>query len=711
MMKNNSVDLGAKLLASENVTIVRARVSTASFDIKSRVLTLPQWKDMSPVVEEMLVCHEVGHALYTTEDYIEPLIEFPKLKSYMNIIEDVRIEKLIKRKYPGIRKIMTEGYKQLNDKDFFGVSEIQDLTQLNTIDKINLYFKAGFACGVTFNDEEQEFVHRAEKTESIADVVQLSKDVYEYSREKIKQELLEFPMDEFSFGDDTDFGDDTEQSDDTYDAEDGGYTGASDGTEDNYGKCSEQSIYAPETLSEEDIAERLEEKLESITEETFSSKLEEMTDQSISYHYHMLDETEIYNPIVGYKQILIETRHIDESVSRFNIERVAKFKVESNRVVSYLLKEFEMRKSAQLYKRAQTSKVGSLDMKKIWSYKLNEDLFKRMTNIPEGKNHGMIFLLDWSGSMDSVLEDTLEQVISLAMFCHRGQIPYQVFAFTSSYAINGTTEKMQKIYDCNSAYRQRTDVNILSNNFGNMALLEFFSSKMSTVEFNTMTRRLMDRSKFHKTNGYSTGGTPLNEALAYMVGHIPKFIQSFNVEKMSFITLTDGQGSSLSSSGVNIAKRLEYSGNSSVRMRHLLSDPVTKRNYEFSDDSSVQTQAILKLIKDRYNVNSVGFYICRNSMRDLRYAVQHNVPNTNQYTDSIIDSMRVNFRKDGFASLPNSGRDDLFIIPQDKMNVDDVELNVDANQTARTIAKNFGKTLTSRRTSRVLLNRFIGYVS
>ena len=223
---------------------------------------------------------------------------------------------------------------------------------------------------------------------------------------------------------------------------------------------------------------------------------------------------------------------------------------------------------------------------------------------------------------------------------------------------------------------------------------------------------MLDRYEFGKIRGYSTGGTPLNEALAYMVGHIPKFIQSFNVEKMSFITLTDGQGSALSSSGnVNTLRSWGYSGNSRVRMRHLLSDPVTKRNYEISDDPSVQTQVILKMIKDRYNVNSVGFYICRNSLRDLRYAVQNNVPNTNQHTDIIIDSMRVNFRKDGFASLQNSGRDDLFIIPQDKMNVDDVELDVDANQNARQIAKNFGKTLTSRRTSRVLLNRFIGYVA
>ena len=144
----------AKLLATENISVRRARTQTASFDVTSRVLTLPTWKDMSPVVEGMLVGHEVGHALYTTEEYFKPIQENPKLMSYLNIIEDVRIEKLMKRKYPGIRKTMTEGYKELNEKDFFGVQKT-DIDSLLLIDKINLYFKAGYNCGVKFSIGEK----------------------------------------------------------------------------------------------------------------------------------------------------------------------------------------------------------------------------------------------------------------------------------------------------------------------------------------------------------------------------------------------------------------------------------------------------------------------------------------------------------------------------------------------------------------------------
>ena len=102
-MEMRASDLSARLLATENLSVIRARTRTASFDIKSRVLTLPMWKEMTPEIEDMLIGHEVGHALYTGEEYIKPIQENRKLMGYMNIIEDVRIEKLIKRKYPGLQ--------------------------------------------------------------------------------------------------------------------------------------------------------------------------------------------------------------------------------------------------------------------------------------------------------------------------------------------------------------------------------------------------------------------------------------------------------------------------------------------------------------------------------------------------------------------------------------------------------------------------------
>ena len=53
---------------------------------------------MSPEIEDMLIGHEVGHALYTTDAYMKPIEENPKIRGYLNVIEEVRIEKKTKRK-------------------------------------------------------------------------------------------------------------------------------------------------------------------------------------------------------------------------------------------------------------------------------------------------------------------------------------------------------------------------------------------------------------------------------------------------------------------------------------------------------------------------------------------------------------------------------------------------------------------------------------
>ena len=730
-MKLNAIDLSAKLLATENITVVRSRVRTASFDIKSRVLTLPQWKEMSPIVEGMLVGHEVGHALYTDETYLAPIIENRKMMSYMNVLEDVRIEKLIKRKYPGIRKTMNEGYKELNEKDFFGVSKTPNLDTLNLIDRINLYFKAGYSCGVKFTPEEKVFVLRAEQTETPDDVIQLANDVYAFSKEQAEKRAQERKNNKNEL-DEADDEEELEQLEDIDDIEsdfiDDSEMDDSDETEDNEDNDGFDKYEQPDAgrgrteltqdekdaLLEQKMQQQVEEELESKTEKVFSEKLEELADESTEYNYYQLDEQYVFDPIVGFKQILSETKTIEEHYSERDKKEYEKFNLESGRVVNYLIKEFEMRKSAALYKRAQQSKIGSLDMKKIWSYKLNDDLFKRVMTMPKGKNHGMIFLLDWSGSMDMVLDDTVKQVISLAMFCQRAQIPYQVFAFSSQYTICKTDVDQSRLRDKRIAWGSQNKY--LSNGVTDFALLEFFSSKMSNVEFNTMVKRLINHRnlRYVDSNDYGTGGTPLNEALGYMVNYIAQFIKSNSIEKMSLITLTDGEGGSLHGGFRHSLDEYRYDRTTEfkkINMKHFLQDPVTKKTYEISRYSNFQTEAILRMIKDRYNVNSVGFYICRNARRDLEQAIKCNLPGFTGSAYNMVDIMRREFRDNGFASIKNTGRDDLFIVPQNKLILEEGEMVVDEKQNARQIARNFSKMMAGRKTSRVLLNQFIGYVA
>lgn len=716
-MENKTTDLSARLLATENLSVVRASVRTAGFDIKSRVLTLPLWKDMTPEIEDMLVGHEVGHALYTGDDYLKPIQDNPKIMSYLNVLEDVRIEKMMKRKYPGLRKRMNEGYKQLNDRDFFGVKQVQNLDDLLLIDKINLYFKAGFSCGVKFTPEEKAFVNRAEHTETIEEIIDLANDIYAFSKQQVEDkkkqqantssaedEQEEDPVDEFDDFEDQEF-DDFEEME-------------------NPDAKPTQTTTQPK----QDPTEATPEELESKTERNFAKQLEDLADETTQYIYHEFDTDYFQSPIVSYKTVLSETKpywYADDSsddekariIKSYNSEYES-FKNETMRAVNYLVKEFEMRKSAQLYKRAQISKVGSLDMKRIWSYKLQDDLFKRVTTLPQGKNHGMVMLLDWSGSMDGVIEDTLKQVINLAMFCQRIQIPFRVLAFTSQYLDRRHNSNNAGFdYDkyrawSQNKYERNVGKNILSNT-NSFHLLELFSSKMTNTEFHSMARRIIHR-RFQWNDGYGMGGTPLNEALAWVYLNLGDYIKANSIEKTTLITLTDGEGGNLSSSGDLSEQTYTYDAQGKykrIKQKHFIRDEYTQKTYELSRYSGIQTNTILSMIKDRYDISVVGFYICRNHRRDLESAINANLPKYSGDTTSQIDAWRKEFRDNGFASVKNTGRDELFLIPQESTKIKEGELSVNADANSKVIAKNFGKFLNTKKTSRVLLNRFVGYVA
>jgi hypothetical protein len=110
-----------------------------------------------------------------------------------------------------------------------------------------------------------------------------------------------------------------------------------------------------------------------------------------------------------------------------------KFKTSAQKEVNYLVKEFECRKAADQYARASTARTGVLDTARLHTYKYNEDLFKKVSVIPDGKNHGLVFVLDWSGSMCDVMLDTCKQLFNLVWFCKKVSIPFEVYAFTNEW--------------------------------------------------------------------------------------------------------------------------------------------------------------------------------------------------------------------------------------------------------------------------------------
>ena len=705
----NHFDKVAKLLATENLTVVRAPVRTACFDTESRTLTLPQWKGMTPEIETMLIGHEVGHALYTTNEMLHASDDNRALHGYINVVEDARIERLMKDRYPGLRKDFNAGYKQLNDKDFFGAKK-RDLSQLRLIDRINLYFKVGYTCGVRFNSEEIDFVRAAEKTQTPQDVVELAKKIYTYAKEQNKKNEEERAQQEEEYGKIDASGEGEEEDDfdyeydntSEYDEDDMmGSSSADDQEDDSEDEKQQQTTTSGAGYQGNDNSE---DPLESETQRAFDKEMEDLADVNTRYVYYEMEHDYIQDVVIGYKRILDETTEADAyHDAEFNQE-FNKYMSDTQRIVNYLVKEFEMKKSATHYKRAKISKVGSLDMKKVYAYKLKDDIFKRMMSLPEGKNHGMIFLLDWSGSMWQVLEDTIKQMIPLAEFCRRVQIPFQVFAFTSDYGQEYPYEYTVKLRADAKAGKP-----VVRTEEHNFRLFEFMNDKMSKSDFNKMCKRLIRGMQICKH--YNLGGTPLNESLYYLIKYVPQFIKKNNIEKMTLVTLSDGDGHS----NVHV-QRQEYidqptGGYKTVGLRNFVRDSVTKKDYRIENYGSQQTQVWLQILKDRYAINNVGFYVCQNRARDLKDAISSNSSYSWSDAYSMIPKMRKSFKDQGFYSLDGTCRDEMFIIPSNKLQANDSDFEVGENMTTKQIAKVFSKSMKGSRTSRILLDRFVSRVA
>lgn len=720
----NAADLTAKLLATENLTVIRSPARTASFDVKARILNLPLWKDMTPDIEALFVQHEVGHALFTDQDnWIDAIdaIEDPKqrriLKGYMNVVEDARIEKLMKRRYPGSRKSFYSGYKQLLERDFFGLKG-KDVNSMMLVDRINLYFKGGLTLGIKFTSEEKELVNKIDRCETMDEMVTISSELYEFAKKELQERReamahsdLEFKDDDFE--EDEFIDEDMDQIDyDSYDELE------AEQKSDESGEDEEEKEDQNDQARNSGGNNINEDELESQTDKNLNEKLEELADTSTEYRYFEVETKSWSDPIVSFKQIIKDTQIVDEKIAEASREfgynhkkDFDTFMTESDRMVNYLVKEFEMRKSAANYRRAQTSKSGSLNMNKIHAYKLTDDIFKRITTIPDGKNHGMIFLLDWSGSMQGVIDSTIKQVINLAMFCRRINIPFEVYAFTGQY--HNKLLKDNILYESaqmfNYSLRKIQDRNILFSD-GYFNLLNIFSSKMNNHEFQTLARRFTSY-YINAAEGYSMGDTPLNEALVEMLKFIPDYKRRNNIEKLTLITLSDGAGGRLCSN-VNISRydwnRTTESGER-LKVKNFIRDDQTGKTYEFEDQAYMETEILLKMIKERHDITTLGFYICENRRRVLGDAYRDHFGK--HASDYQIEEMRRNFRAQGFYSMHGTGRDDLFIVPDSSTKIVDGELDVNDSLSASQIAKKFAKTMNTKKHSRILLDKFIGYVA
>ncbi|MDP7368721.1 MAG: hypothetical protein QGH83_15865 [Candidatus Pacebacteria bacterium] len=780
----------AKLMAAENISVEHKKVPTAAFDIKNRVLYLPilKWKPGSSVYD-LFCSHEVGHALWTPEAgwHSSASKKGKGYKSFLNVVEDARIEKKIKRKFGGARKCMSDGYKKLMDNDFFGLRKMGvDVNELNLIDRINLYTKAGGDYGITFSEEEREWIEKVERTETFEDVVNVTNALYEYCKENESE--TDNSYSDFSFGDgEFDESDEYEESEgmDDFEMEDfdmdmaGNESAESDSEEDgssgsgSEGEESDDSNSGMNSFEKEvkDAMDKMKEENESKSDDSteekdkssntsngleggignpFSDNRNSFEPTSFTDENFRENEADVANMsddvsipvyvtvpkintdvlVIDYKKTLKEISEYYQEQSgstEHGMKLLKNFKNSNEKMISYMVKEFEMKKAADIHRRAYTSKKGTLDMNKIHSYKYSENLFQQITNLPEGKNHGMVMFIDWSGSMHGMIKDTIEQLINLTMFCSKVQIPFEVYAFVDHYRdwdseynsrYHGDYERYSGVSSAGKRFATYKKGDLMLN--GCFRLLNFFSSRMRRTELNDAYKNLLlmgesldcrysrywDRQHdyFGVPSNYSLGGTPLDDAIITAKTIIAEFKTKTKAQIVNAVFLTDGQSSPLNTY-YDPTQKCGYN-NFGWRDTFHIDDHATRTRV-----SSVErhrrggtTDTYLKFLKETLEINVLGFFLCPSGRgNSLKYILDH-YPTQEELSK---------FRKDKFLIDTESAYDELYIINSKGLEIDEVDYieKVEVGSSKAELRKALRKNTKNKLQNRVLLNAFIKKVA
>ena len=748
---NSNKDTLAKLMATENITVLHKRIPTAYFDIKTRSLVCPILKDdMSSELYDLFMGHEVGHALFTPlEGWHDKVSDKgPIFKGYLNVIEDIRIEKKIKAKYPGLRKSFYTAYKELLEDDFFGLEKLnKSISELNLIDRINLHYKVGHGIRVPFSSDEKVVLDKCEKLETFEDVLKLATELFNQKQEEaesfidgLTQEQLQELADEMGIEQPEDGGTEFNDLDNMVETEakengTGGYgneesekeegqdsysiakekdsddsTESNQDSEDNQdgqGDISSQGNEGTPTTGQNTLQDQVKEELEkSNTDEAFRQNEEKCFDtEKYGSEPVNLEITER----VKYENFIVPFTEIEKELGNFNREPVSKFTknfINKNKsVVNYMAKEFEMKKAASAYNKSQQAKTGELNMDKLHLYKIKDDIFNRVEITPDGKNHGIVMAIDWSGSMSNDIEATLEQAFLLSMYCRKINIPFQLYAFSDGYH-RGRYEDAEYISSQNLTYgRQAKENEALVRE---LALLEIVNDKMKTSEYQ---RAMENWFQIVKSMNYSwrydeapeydrdanlpgklyLSGTPLDATLFVMRDLLNDFQYTNNLDIVSFVCLTDGQSHGNFPSGTVLIDR-------KINQTFQLS-----KNYGYR-----ATKGLLKWIKATTNARTIGYFLTDAKGRRVEQEWT-NFTGVSEYDWQEQEKRRASFNKDGCILTENCNYDLGIVINSRKLklNYNEDVLQVGDDATKGQLKRALVKTGQQKVKQRIILNKFV----
>jgi len=757
-------DILARCMATEDIIVEhRSDVPSAYFDTKNRVLCLPVWKDMDNSVYDMLVGHEVSHALHTPCEGWQSFVGKGKGSGmrhmFLNIVEDARIERMIKDKFPGIRRDFASAYRTLHTQDLFELNGRTIAVTDELIDRLNLHFKLGLFGleSIPFASNERQYVTRMAETESFEDVVALAQELYEKHIDELPEEDENAQESgsqgesgddgESSEGQQNPFGDipedgeesntsqSTDGADDDAESQDGEGSGQSqdDDTDDGESADSEKGDESGEGSESGDEQSDLEyDDYENnvdaagSSQRNFEQAVQDMnSDEKTDTTYHTLPNLDLSKIIVDHSVISEIFNRQSSRISELDShqqERYANMRIESNTdlqqflnkakpTVNHMVQQFQMKQAADADRRTDITKTGVLDTTSMINYRWSEDIFLKNETHTDGKNHGIVMFLDWSGSMSGILKDTVEQLLILTEFCNKANVPFEVYAFSSNRYYptlehfterygNEYREELEKLRDNKQYTKVNEETDVTPHEF---QLYNFLSSRMSTKEYKVALQNFWGLSsavsnyggRCYYPNCLDLGCTPLNEAIVASFDIVPEFQRKNGIQIVNTVFLTDGDGHPM---GIGNGRWSSYN-----KYKSYVRDHKTRKTYTVDKGRNPETDVLLRMLKDKTGCNTIGIRLdSTKTIRNYRYY--------EGVDETSLGELAKHWKKHNFITLPSAY--DRYFIVQGSLKVEfDALDNLDEDASMAKIKNAFLKGNTSKKSSRVIASQLIDIIA
>ena len=403
------------------------------------------------------------------------------------------------------------------------------------------------------------------------------------------------------------------------------------------------------------------------------------------------------------------------------------FKQKNDRYISLLAKEFEMRKAASKFSKQKVSETGDIDVSRIYKYQIDDNIFRKIMRVPKGKSHGLVLLFDRSGSMANNMANSIEQILILALFCRKVNIPFVVYGF-------GNEEDSFKL---DHGRASRTSFSMKNNELkmSNVYLREYLNSQLGNAEFNRCVRNLVALSECYADRGFRRkfsapfserlSHTPMIESVIAMKTIVQEFKKNNHLDIVNMALIHDGDSDTINTYWTSKGSYYFDLKKTNVVIR----DTETKTEYRLEDSNiHVDTPlrvAVFNWFRKTTGVKILGFFIVGTGryakegvMRRYHFkdggSIWNKFPLNADYHKRVekAEELTAILKEKKFLDSYNPGYDSMYLIPGDKdLSVESDTLSVDGNVTPSKLKNAFLKMNKKKQVSRVLVNRFIGQIA